>query len=45
MAIDISSTVILNINAVDYCCFIIGTSKCEAINPLRDLNLNEKSGS
>ena len=45
MSIDINSIVILNIYGVDYRCIIVGISKIEAINLLKNADLREKSGS
>ena len=43
--IDINSVVILNIHGVDYFCIIVGITKSEAKNLLRDVDLSEKSES
>ena len=43
MSVNLSDTAILNINGSDYCCFISGISKNEAINFMQNLDLTKKS--
>ena len=45
MSIDINSIATLNNHGVDYYCIIIGISKREAINVLRNADLSENSRS
>ena len=45
MSSDISSIAFLNIFVVDYSCIIVGITKSEAINLLRNADLSAKSGS
>ena len=40
MSIDINSSVILNIHGADYCCIIVGITKPEAINLLKNADLS-----
>ena len=43
MSMNLSDIAIFNIKSIDYCCFISGISKSEAINLLQNINLTEKS--
>ena len=43
ISMNLSDIAIININDVDYCCIINGTSKYEAVNLLQKANLNRKS--
>ena len=45
MSTDIDSFVILNIHGVDYRCIIVGITKRESINLIRNADLSEKSES
>ena len=45
ISISINSTAILNIHSVDYRCIIIGISKSEATNLLKNVDLSESCGS
>ena len=44
ISIDVNSIVILNIHGVYYCCIIVGISKSEAKNLLRNADLSKNSG-
>ena len=44
MSIDLNSTAILSIDGIDYNCIIDEITKKEAINSLRNADLNEKGG-
>ena len=41
---NLSDIAILNIQSADYCCIISGITKSEAINLMKNIDLNEKSG-
>ena len=41
---NLSDIAILNIRSADYCCIISGITKSEAINLMKNIDLNEKSG-
>ena len=41
---NLSDNAILNIQSADYCCIISGITKSEAINLMKNIDLNEKSG-
>ena len=41
---NLSDIAILNIRSADYCCIISGITKSEAINVMKNIDLNEKSG-
>ena len=43
MSMKLSDIAILNIKSADYCCFIRGISKNEAIELMQNANLTEKS--
>ena len=43
MSMNLSDTVVLNINGADYHCIISGISKSEVINVMQDIVLTEKS--
>ena len=43
LSLNLSNTVILNINGIDYCCIINRISKHDAVNLLQDSDLNGKS--
>ena len=43
MSMNLSDIAIFNIKSIDYCCFISGISKSEAINLMQNINLTEKS--
>ena len=45
MSIEIKNITVLNINGLDYRFIIVGISKSEAINLLKNANLSDKSGS
>ena len=44
MSINLSDITIFKIKNINYCCFISGISKSEAINLLQNIDLNRKSG-
>ena len=44
MSINLNNIVILNICGVDYCRIFNGISKSEAINLLKNVELNNKNG-
>ena len=41
---NLSDIAILNIKGSNYCCIISGIGKSEVINLMRNIDLNEKSG-
>ena len=43
MSINLNSVAVLNIHGSDYHCMIVGITKDEAINLLKDTNMAEKS--
>ena len=43
LSLNLSNTVMLNINGIDYCCIINRISKHDAVNLLQDSDLNGKS--
>ena len=45
MSLGINSIVTLNIQGIDYCCIIVGISKSEAMNLLKNVDLSKKSAS
>ena len=45
MSVDINSIVVLDIHYVDYCCIIIGITKSEAIDLMKNTAVSKKSGS
>ena len=44
ISMNFSDIAILNIQSADYCCIISGITKSEAINLMKNIDLNEKSG-
>ena len=44
MSMNLSNIAILKIEILDYCCIIIGISKCEGIKLLQNIDVTEKSG-
>lgn len=44
MFIDVNCIAILNIHGVDCCCIILGISKSEVINLLKNSDLSKNSG-